>query len=267
MAQAQAEIDVRNAAFWDELCGTTFARSVGVTDASPQSLARFDAAYLDFYPYLEGYLPPQGSSGRVLEIGLGYGTLGQALALRGLDYSGLDIAEGPVQMMRHRLAGIGRSEQVSQVTVGSALEIPHPDRTFDFVYSIGCLHHTGDLPGSVGEVRRVLAPGGRAVVMLYNRHSLRRAALAVMNLPLLLRDGRGAHEESVRGTYDRDTEGRPAPMVQYTSKREAQRLFADFSEVAVRRENFDNVKLLPREWFLGTPARLLGVDLYVTAIA
>ena len=63
VAQAQAQIDVRNAAFWDELCGTTFARSVGISDASPQSLARFDAAYLDFYPYLEGYLPPPGSSG------------------------------------------------------------------------------------------------------------------------------------------------------------------------------------------------------------
>ena len=54
MPQAQAETDIRNAEFWDELCGTTFARSVGVTDASPQSLARFDAAYMEFYPYLAG---------------------------------------------------------------------------------------------------------------------------------------------------------------------------------------------------------------------
>ncbi len=267
MPQAQAETDIRNAEFWDELCGTTFARSVGVTDASPQSLARFDAAYMDFYPYLEGYLPEPGSDGRVLEIGLGYGTLGQALAARGLDYSGLDIAEGPVQMMRHRLANIGRPEQAPQVTVGSALDIPHPDGAFDFVYSIGCLHHTGDLPRSVSEVRRVLSPGGRAVVMLYNRHSLRRAALAVMNLPRLLRGGRAAHEESVRGTYDRDTAGQPAPVVEYTSKREAIRLFSGFSRVEVSRENFDNVKFLPREWFLGAPARLLGVDLYITAVA
>ena len=267
VAQAQAQIDVRNAAFWDELCGTTFARSVGVSDASPQSLARFDAAYLDFYPYLEGYLPPPGSSGRVLEIGLGYGTLGQALASRGLDYSGLDIADGPVAMMRHRLAGIGADEVEARVKVGSALDVPHADASFDFVYSIGCLHHTGDLPRAVAEVRRVLVPGGRAVVMLYNRHSLRRAALTVMNLPLLVRGGRGAHEEGVRGTYDQDTTGRPAPLVEYTSRRQAERLFSGFREVVVRRENFDNIKFLPREWFLGAPARLLGVDLDITAIA
>ena len=211
VGQEQAEIDVRNAAFWDELCGTAFARSVGVTDASPQSLARFDAAYLDFYSYLDGYLPPAGSTGRVLEIGLGYGTLGQALAERGLDYSGLDIAEGPVEMMRHRLAGLGVEDPTGRVQVGSALDVPHPDGAFDFLYSIGCLHHTGDLPRAVSEVHRVLRPGGRAVVMLYNRHSFRRLALAVMNLPKLLR-GRGAHEESVRGTYDRDTSGAPAPI-------------------------------------------------------
>ena len=113
----------------------------------------------------------------------------------------------------------------------------------------------------------MLVPGGTAVVMLYNRHSLRRAALAVMNLPRLLRGGRAAHEESVRGTYDRDSAGRPAPVVDYTSKREALRLFGDFRDVRVRRENFDNVKLLPREWFLGAPARLVGVDLYITAKA
>ena len=265
MAQQQAEIDVRNAEFWDELCGTAMARSVGVTDASPRSLARFDDAYMRFYPYLEGYLPPPGSAGRVLEIGLGYGTLGQALASRGLDYSGLDIAEGPVEMMRHRLASIGRPELAPQVTAGSALEIPHPDASFDSLYTIGCLHHTGDLPRAVSEVRRVLVPGGRAVVMLYNRHSLRRAALAVMNLPNLVRGGTGAHEESVRGTYDRDTGGRPAPVVEYTSKRQALRLFSAFSEVSVRRENFDNVRFLPRRWFLGVPASVLGVDLYVSA--
>jgi SAM-dependent methyltransferase len=265
VAEAQAHIDADNAEFWDELCGTAFARRVGVADSSAQSLARFDAAYLDFYPYLKGYLPPSGASGRVLEIGLGYGTLGQALADRGLDYSGLDIAEGPVAMMRHRLSNLGVEDPASRVLVGSALDIPHRAARFDFVYSIGCLHHTGDLPRAVSEVRRVLVPGGRAVVMLYNRHSLRRAALAVINLPRLLRGGRGAHEESIRGTYDRDLEGRPAPIVDYTSKREALRLFEAFSDVSVRRENFDNVKVLPREWFLGTPARLLGVDLYITA--
>lgn len=267
MDQTQTSIDARNAQFWDELCGTALAQQVGVTDASPESLARYDEAYLDFYPYLEGYLPPRGRAGKVLEIGLGYGTLGQALAERGLAYNGLDIAEGPVRMMRHRLANLGVEDADERVQVGSAIDIPHPDESFDYVYSIGCLHHTGDLPGSVAEVRRVLVPGGTAVVMLYNSHSFRRFTLAVRNLPRLLRrGGRDAHEESVRGTYDRRVDGEPAPVVEYTSKREVMELFRDYGEVRVRRENFDAIKRIPRERMLGTPARLAGIDLYITAV-
>ncbi len=94
-AHGQGQIDANNASFWSELCGTHLARTVGVEDASAQSLARFDRAYLDIYPYLERYLPWR-SHERLLEIGLGYGTVGQLLAQRGLDYHGLDISPGPV---------------------------------------------------------------------------------------------------------------------------------------------------------------------------
>ena len=47
-------LDDRNAAFWDELCGTNLARTLGISDASPESLARFDEAYHALYPYLLG---------------------------------------------------------------------------------------------------------------------------------------------------------------------------------------------------------------------
>src|SRR5688500_1928702 len=100
MATTQTDVDARNASFWDELCGTTLAKQLGVTDDSPESLARFDRYYLGLYPYLEGYLPqPRGDGERLLEIGLGYGTVSQILASRGFDYNGLDIAGGPVEMV------------------------------------------------------------------------------------------------------------------------------------------------------------------------
>jgi ubiquinone/menaquinone biosynthesis C-methylase UbiE len=103
---------------------------------------------------------------------MGYGTLGQFLALQGCQYHGLDIAQGRVDMMRYRLSCLGL-ENKSEVQAGSALAIPYPDQKFDYVYSIGCLHHTGDIPKAVSEIYRVLAPGGRAIIMLYNRASMR----------------------------------------------------------------------------------------------
>src|SRR5215211_2839449 len=98
-AAPQADIDRRNAAFWDELCGTGLARSVGVGDHSAEGLRRFDAAYLRLYPYLGRYLPvPAWRESSVLEVGLGYGTVGQLLTERGFRYHGVDIAQGPVDM-------------------------------------------------------------------------------------------------------------------------------------------------------------------------
>jgi SAM-dependent methyltransferase len=257
----QIEIDRQNASFWSELCGSGLARSLGITGDEPDTLERFDAAYFGFYPYLKGYVDRFDLSGRdVLEIGLGYGTLGQYIAERGAVYHGLDIAPTPVEMMRHRLRLLGQ-EGDERVRQGSALESPWPGATFDAVYSIGCLHHTGDLERAVTEVHRVLRPGGSAVVMLYNRHSARR-----------LRAGlRARSAAAIRGSYDRNAGGEPAPHTDFTSRREARRLFGAFSRVQINGENLDaptfrGRTVVSRERALRTPLpRLLGLDLYIVA--
>ena len=47
------------------------------------------------YPYLQRYLPPGELRGKnVLEIGLGYGTIGQILATQAARYVGVDITGG-----------------------------------------------------------------------------------------------------------------------------------------------------------------------------
>src|ERR1700721_3942764 len=91
----QSAIDRNNAAFWDELCGSTLARSLGITDSSPASLKRFDDWYFAYYPYLFTYIPFRQLNGKdVLEVGLGYGTVSQRIAEFGARYKGLNIAAG-----------------------------------------------------------------------------------------------------------------------------------------------------------------------------
>ena len=267
MPGPQDEIDNANAGFWDELCGTTLAQQIGVTDASPESLARFDEAYLGHYPYLRGYLPSLAAPReRLLEVGLGYGTVSQILAERGFDYNGLDIAEGPAQMVRARISRLGFEDSVDRVKIGSILEAPYPDEVFDRVVAIGCLHHTGDMQRGVDEVHRILKPGGEATVMVYHHRSYRRFKQALARLR-----GRGLDDEEVRASYDHDSEGAPAPATEYAGRLEAKRgLFGVFSEVRTRTENFDYMvrkgKPVSREFLLGWPARLAGLDLYITAI-
>ena len=271
-ADVQHSIDERNRTFWDELCGSAQARSLGITEITPRSLARFDEWYLEYYPYLARYLDELPVNGKeVLEIGLGFGTVGQALAARGARYHGADIAAGPVAMMQDRLRWLGLSDQ-SSVVQASALQLPWEDATFDLVVSIGCLHHTGDLRRAVSEVHRVLRPGGTAFVMLYNAHSFRQLTLVPRERLRALRAGRDAAEQ-VRAIYDTNAAGEAAPYTEYVSRRGVRRLFSRFAEVAVESQNFDALTptlagreiTIPRERFLGNVARLLGSDLYIHA--
>jgi SAM-dependent methyltransferase len=267
---ATADVSQRNAEFWDELCGSHLARQVGIRGASPEELARFDAAYLDLYPYLLGYFPRELVEGRrVLEVGLGYGTLAEALARMGADYHGLDIAAGPVEMARHRLAGVpgGRPEQVQQ---GSVLELPFADASFDLLASIGCLHHTGDLFGAIQEVRRVLRPGGRLVLMVYNRRSLRRLLAAPVSA-VRRRGDRAAADEAVRARYDATADGAAAPHTDFVTGPELRGLLHGFHDVRVERRNMDSLPIpyvsqQTRSALMRLRVdRLLGLDLYATA--
>jgi SAM-dependent methyltransferase len=267
LASEQMHIDARNAAYWNELCGSGLARSIGIESIDRDSLRRFDAAYMGMYPYLWEYLELERLRGeRVLEIGLGFGTVSQLLAGAGAMYHGVDIAPGPVEIVRNRLhlEGLPGDDRVLHASV---LDLPYDDRSFDRIVTIGCLHHTGDLARSVAEMHRVLAPNGRAVAMIYNSNSLRRCVARVWGF---VKGRRGAEgEEWIRGLYDANLAGEAAPHIDYTSKSGTRRLFRQFASVRVDVRNFDNVRVGPiavrREAFLGNIARVLGTDLYIVA--
>lgn len=270
-AESSDDVDQRNAAFWDELCGTTFARSLGLVGRDRATLEAFDHAYFAFYPYLVEYLDRFELAGRrVLEIGLGYGTLGEEMIRRGANYHGLDIAAGPVRMMQHRIEmlGTGAPDQIHQ---GSVLNMRFADEAFDFVYAIGVLHHTGDLRTSIGEVRRVLAPGGRAIVMVYNARSWRQIQIGLKRTWSRMWNRSGPSRTEVASLYDSDSSGASAPHTDYVSRRDVDDLFTRFAELEVRARNFDFVhvigpKGIPRRWILGSPIEAwLGLDLYIVA--
>ena len=263
----QSSLDERNARFWDMLCGWSMARAIGITGDEREDLARFDEAYLGYYPYLAGYFDESYSGRNVLEVGLGFGTLGQLLVERGAEYHGVDIAFEPVSLMQRRLHMIGAGDP-KRIVQGSVLQLPFREEYFDDVVSIGCLHHTGDLRRAIAEVHRVLKPGGRAVVMLYYAHSVRQ--LVQPFRAVVSRDWRRAFAERVRGLYDNDREGASAPHTDYVSRREAQRLFAGFSDVRIETRNFPEYmvrgRTIKRVWFLDNAARIIGLDVYVVAV-
>jgi len=96
-------------------------------------------------------------TGRVLEIGPGFGATTRVLARRTEDLTAVEIDP--------RLAGRLREQLGDAVTVvtGDGAELPFPDGHFDAVLCFTMLHHvpTPRLQDRIlAEARRVLGPGG-----------------------------------------------------------------------------------------------------------
>ncbi len=266
----QKSIDAANAQFWDVLCGSQLAKNLGVTDSSPTSLAKFDTWYMEYYPYLYRHIPFGEMRGKkVLEVGLGYGTVSQKLAQAGAIYQGLDIARGPVEMVNQRLRQSGLPGQATQ---GSILEAPFPDKEFDWFVAIGCLHHTGNLQRALDEAWRVLKPGGQAMVMIYYAYSYRRWAFERnTTIRYFLADKFGLKRaaprasDKERGHYDVNEAGESAPETAFTSASEMRRLTKRWSSCKVYRENIGEesvFKNVERHKACRLAGPFVGLDIY-----
>lgn len=268
------DISNKNKEFWDELCGSQLASYLGITDASPESLKKFDDWYLDFYPYLFYHIPFDNLKGKdVLEVGLGYGTVSQRLAETGAHYYGLDIAAGPVQMANHRLE---QSKLAGLARQGSILEPPFNPESFDAIVAIGCLHHTGNMQLAIDRCWELLRPKGKLIFMVYYAYSYRRfriaprATIAYFFKELSgYRGVVGSSNIRERAAYDSDSSGGCAPHTDWISIQSLQDMCSQFSKFRARLENIDQeipFHWIPRKKLLMTtlPQRM-GLDVYVTA--
>lgn len=270
--RTQDDIDSENSEFWNTLCGSWASKALGINDDSPASLKIFDDWYLDYYPYLTDHVPVHTFSGkRVLEVGLGYGTMSQKIAEAGADYLGMDIAAGPVGMVRHRLRQAGLP---GDAVVRSFLDNQLEDASFDAVVAIGCFHHTGNVQKCFDETLRILKDGGTAHLMVYNRYSHRRYThnRAKFMEELVAEEFGDLETETVseaeRAANDRGLSGEAAPETVFLSKREIIQRMSRFSQVRVHKENMDESAdpAMNRKAVLKTWGVKAGLDLYINAV-
>ncbi len=268
-AVAQDEIDERNRRFWNELCGTQLAQSLGITTQDATAIDTFDQAYLDMYPYLLDCVPTADFKGKkVLEVGLGFGTLSQQIALHANQYRGLDIAQGPVDMSNVRMERLGRPAERFRAVQASMLECPFDNEEFDVVVSIGCFHHTGNLQRCIDETWRVLKPGGRAFIMVYNKFSYRNwMRWPVTSLRAAFQGATAGRSRAERASYDANTKGEAAPETVFSSVADLQRMFSQYASFHANKRNcgvpvrFATI----RSAALPLVGPLFGLDIYVTA--
>ena len=102
---------------------------------------------------------------RALDVACGTGVLTRALALRaGPDgrLTGLDLGEG--MLARARAHPVQQDAAPIDYIQGSADSLPFHDASFTAVTCQQGLQFFPDRPAALAEFRRVLAPGGRAVI-------------------------------------------------------------------------------------------------------
>ncbi len=102
------------------------------------------------------------TGGSMLEIGFGPGRLHLGLARRADRCAGLDLARGMCRFTRHRLDRAGLD---SLIVCGTAYALPFPADCFDAVISTFAVSGMPDADIVLREIARVLAPGGRVVLI------------------------------------------------------------------------------------------------------
>jgi SAM-dependent methyltransferase len=111
-----------------------------------------------------------GPESRVLDVGCGTGYHIGRLRQRGLDVVGIEPGEELRLRARQNNPG-------ATIDDGDIDNLPFPEASFDAVLVIEVLRHLPDPRPGLGEVARVLRPGGVAVVTVAPRWSLNGYAL------------------------------------------------------------------------------------------
>jgi SAM-dependent methyltransferase len=161
---------------------------------------------------------------RVLEIGVGAGTDHLQWARAGARAFGVDLTRSALETTCLHFDLHGLRADVQQA---NAEKLPFADATFDIVYSWGVIHHAERPDVILGEVLRVLRPGGRFVGMLYGRRSLHTLKVWVRHALLRGRPWRTFSDVVWHHVESIGTKAYTIP--------ELRRLFSDFGLFSARR--------------------------------
>lgn len=168
MANGELKEQVRR--FWNEQsCDTQVARSAKFTLPYYEEIENF--RYRD-QPFIHAFAQFTRARGRnVLEVGVGAGTDFIQWLRAGAVATGIDLTQEALDNVTHRIHLYGLPPP-EQLCLADAENLPFRSNSFDIGYSFGVLHHSPDTTRAIGELVRVIQPGGEMKIMLYNRRSI-----------------------------------------------------------------------------------------------
>jgi ubiquinone/menaquinone biosynthesis C-methylase UbiE len=103
---------------------------------------------------------------RVLDAGCGTGLMSAKLGASGRQTTGVDLSPEMIRRAQHR----GNSNV--KFVQGDVEHLPFEDGSFDAVVNLISFHHYPAPTRALSEFRRVLRPGGRLILIAFDRKSL-----------------------------------------------------------------------------------------------
>jgi SAM-dependent methyltransferase len=172
---------------------------------------------------------------------------------------GVDLTKKAIQLSYKRFKYFGFKGNFKQA---SAEKLPFPNNSFDCVCSMGVLHHVKNTNKALKEIFRILKPGGRLILMFYNRNSAKYQFR--YRLKSLLT---GKSMQELVNEFDGDGN----PLGKVFSKNQLKKQLKLFSDIQMFTGYLDvgdvipyGSRFLPRQLFKFLE-KLLGWNLYVKA--
>jgi ubiquinone/menaquinone biosynthesis C-methylase UbiE len=110
------------------------------------------------------------SGGRLLDIGCGPAVFAPDFVSRGFTYEGVDLAPDVVERAREIMSHHPHGDR-ARFGTGDIEALTFPDQAFDVVLVSGLFDYLPSDERALREIRRVLKPGGVAMISLQNRWS------------------------------------------------------------------------------------------------
>jgi 2-polyprenyl-6-hydroxyphenyl methylase/3-demethylubiquinone-9 3-methyltransferase len=129
---------------------------------------------------------------RALDVGCGGGILAEAMAVKGAQVTGIDLAEKPIKVAMLHASETGSSVDY-RIISAEALADESP-AGFDIVTCMEMLEHVPDPPSTVQACARLVKPGGQVFFSTINRNP-KSFLFAIVGAEYVLRLlPRGTHE-------------------------------------------------------------------------
>jgi SAM-dependent methyltransferase len=112
-----------------------------------------------------GFLPEDLAGKLVLDVGCGMGRFAEVATRWGAHVVGIDLS------MASEVAAKNLAERAATIFQADVFKLPFTPNSFDYIYSIGVLHHTPDCEQAFKVLPKLLKPGGKIAIWLYSSYN------------------------------------------------------------------------------------------------